>query len=131
MTNGQRTVTTMLAVVAVMLGLNLIVRGSPPALAGGQTAAGPVQPVPVALAMTPQFSSQGQPTNTFSIVRLWNDGAVDLTRVGIGTSCTSPLNFCSGPDQVIPGSCMADVDRDGDVAVPDLLTLLAAWGPCQ
>ena len=34
MTNGQRTVTSMLAVAAVMLGVNLIVRGSPPA--GGQ-----------------------------------------------------------------------------------------------
>ena len=132
MTNAQRTVTTMLAVVAVMLGLNLIVRGSPPALAGGQTAAGPVQPVPVALAMTPQFSSQGQPTNTFSIVRLWNDGAVDLTRVSVPTfSCTSPIVSCGPPEPVIPGSCMADVDRDGDVAVPDLLTLLAAWGVCQ
>ena len=31
MTNGQRTVTTMLAVVAVTLGPSLIVRGSPPA----------------------------------------------------------------------------------------------------
>ena len=129
MTNGQRTVTTMLAVVAVLLSLNLIVRGSPPAVA--QIASGPVQPVPVALAVTPQFDINGEAQNTFSVLRLWNDGAVDLTRVGIGTSCTSPLNFCSGPDQVIPGSCMADVDRDGNVAVSDLLTMLAAWGPCQ
>ena len=42
MNNGQRTVTTLLAVVAVMLTLNLIVTGSPPA--EGQVAAGPVQP---------------------------------------------------------------------------------------
>ncbi len=33
--------------------------------------------------------------------------------------------------EVIPGTCMADVDRDGIVGVPDLLTMLAAWGACQ
>ncbi len=27
--------------------------------------------------------------------------------------------------------CLADLDIDGIVGVPDLLTLLAAWGPCQ
>ncbi len=27
--------------------------------------------------------------------------------------------------------CPPDIDGDGVVAVPDLLTLLAAWGPCQ
>ncbi len=36
-----------------------------------------------------------------------------------------------GPVTIIPASCMADVDRDGLVGVPDLLTLLAAWGTCQ
>ena len=46
MTNGQRAVATMLAVVAVMLGLNLIVRGSPTAVAA-QVASAPMVPVPV------------------------------------------------------------------------------------
>ncbi len=40
------------------------------------------------------------------------------------------VNFGCPPVVIIPGTCMADVDRNGEVAVPDLLTLLAAWGPC-
>ncbi len=31
---------------------------------------------------------------------------------------------------VPPVPCVADIDGDGLVGVPDLLTLLAAWGPC-
>ncbi len=45
MNTGQRTVAGMLAVVAVMLGLNLIVRGSPSAVAQGPR---PQQPTIVA-----------------------------------------------------------------------------------
>ncbi len=40
------------------------------------------------------------------------------------------LLFCPPP---IPPTdlCPADIDGDGLVGVPDLLILLAAWGPCQ
>ncbi len=30
-----------------------------------------------------------------------------------------------------PAACFADINGDGSVNVPDLLTMLAAWGPCQ
>ncbi len=32
------------------------------------------------------------------------------------------------PKRALP--CPGDIDGDGLVGVPDLLTLLAAWGPC-
>ena len=39
---------------------------------------------------------------------------------------------CSGSqfDTWTLGLCLADLDNDGIVAVPDLLKLLANWGPC-
>ncbi len=122
MNNGQRTVTTMLAVVAVLLGLNLIVRGSPPAVAQGPTAAGPVQPTLV------NGVAQWPNTTSHHIYRFWSDGAVDFTRFRVPANCV-PTVECA-PVTVIPGTCAGDVDRDGIVGVPDLLTTLAAWGPC-
>ncbi len=52
------------------------------------------------------------------------------------------LQFCGNlPDTIDAGDrtnldivcnpCPPDIDGDGIVGVPDLLTLLAAWGPCQ
>ncbi len=123
MTNGQRTVTTLLAVVAVMLGLNLIVRGSPTAVAQGPTAAGPVQATPVSIAAVPSGSGT-------KVYRLWSDGSIDVSGFNYSaTDICGPISQC-GPFTVIPGSCMADVDHDGQVAVPDLLSVLGTWGPC-
>lgn len=60
-----------------------------------------------------------------AVMMTFEDGRVDLvgptggvqrcTIVGIGT----------------PSFCTADTDRDCDVDVADLLTLLAQWGPCE
>ena len=32
---------------------------------------------------------------------------------------------------VIPSSCPADINRDRDVGVGDMLELYAQWGPCE
>ena len=45
-------------------------------------------------------------------------------------SCDGPTVSCGAPFVVIPGSCPADVDHNGDVAVLDLLTVLDEWGAC-
>jgi hypothetical protein len=31
----------------------------------------------------------------------------------------------------LPGSCAADVTRNGQVAIDDFLEVLGQWGPCQ
>ena len=122
MNTGQRTVAGMLAVTAVMLGLNLIVRGSPTAVAGGLNAAGPVLPTAVAMAVVDVG------TGNFRMFRTWSDGQVDTTFVSFSGPCPESVD---GPCVVLAGSCAGDADRDGIVGVPDLLTTLAAWGPCQ
>ncbi len=71
MTNGQRTVTSMLAVVAVMLGLNLIVKGSPTAVAQEpEIRIFPEPPVRLVAAF-------GTFTATNFNVRLWSDGVIE------------------------------------------------------
>ena len=92
MTSGQRNVAVMLAVVAVMLGLNLIVRGSPTAVA-----APPVpEPTVVAGAVTPT----SQVSTATWVYRFWSDGTVDISRVGHNV-CTFS-NVCGPPIVVIP-----------------------------
>ena len=34
------------------------------------------------------------------------------------------------PVSILPGSCQADVDRNGDVEFDDMLRVLSDWGPC-
>ena len=87
----------------------------------------PPPPTAVSITVTPQFDVNGDPQNTFSVVRLWTDGAVDMTRVGVG-SCGSPPVPCSGPDQIIPAPCPEDITADGSVNVLDLIDLLLAFG---
>ncbi len=98
MNNGQRTVAGMLAVVAVLLGLNLIVRGSPTAVAQGR----PQLPMPVSLTVA---RDRDGIEPRFRLFRLWSDGAVDMTFVLVGGQ--NP-NFCDdliecGPVSIIPG----------------------------
>ncbi len=139
MTNAQRTVTTMLAVVAVMLGLNLIVRGSPPAVAQGPNASGPVQATVVAGAVSFPTLARGGTSTVDSevalVLRFWSDGTVDGTRVHSDRrddACSGgPPTVCDGPTMLIPSSCPADVNRDRDVGVGDLLDVFAMWGQCE
>ena len=120
MNEGQRTIATVLAVVAVLLGFNLIVRGSPEAMA--RVATGPVQPTVVA----GERHLAGQ--NLDRIWRWWSDGTVDASMVftQFGQNCSIPLNC--GPTQVIPVPCPADVNDDLSVNVLDLIDLLLVFG---
>ena len=57
----------------------------------------------------------------------WRDGIVE-------SQLSGPFADGGGnviADECTPPSCEPDLDGDGVVAVPDLLTLLSAWGPCQ
>ena len=56
----------------------------------------------------------------------FEDGRVDL----VGPAVGSP-NRCTIAGIGTPSFCTADVDRDGEVGVKDLLTLLGQWGSCQ
>ena len=74
MTNGHRTVAGMLAVVAVMLGLNLIVRGSPTAVAQEpEVGIFPEPPLPLVRLV----AAFGTFTATNFNVRLWSDGVIE------------------------------------------------------
>lgn len=116
--NKPNTVTLLLAVIAALLGMNLIAKTSPAAV--GQSQAG-TPPVAVSMSITNNGSLAEQ-----VILRLWSDGQVDETRIQI--SCPS-FPVCA-PNVIIPGTCAADIDRTGDVAVNDLLEVLGGWGEC-
>ena len=127
------TTTALLAVIAVLLGLNLIAKSSPAAV--GQAEAGPVQPVPVAIAAQQAFNINAGGTDVWRVFRLWSDGAVDAKQLDW---TISPVNVCSPQTDVIdcpvvpiiPGSCTADVTRNGEVEITDFLEVLGQWGPC-
>lgn len=84
MTNGQRTVTTLLAVIAVLLGANLIVRG--PSHAAAQE---------------PELRVEGdrrmprviqiEPVGTL-IYRLWSDGVIERAVRNIPAPCSVELS---------------------------------------
>ncbi len=95
MNAGQRTVTTMLAVVAVMLGLNLIVKGSPTAVAV------PRPPEPTAVAL---FACVGG-ASTERVYRLWSDGTVELNIVNAIASGCFRHGWCGWqtvPEELLP-----------------------------
>ena len=97
MTNGQRTVTTMLAVVAVLLGLNLIVGGSRPAVAQPEIRIFPELPVPEPKVIAGAVLSKD--TDTTNVWRFWSDGTVDVSSV-IWSRC-EPFNACPDPPTVV------------------------------
>lgn len=123
MNRGQRTIATLLAVVAVMLTLNLIVKESP---AAGQAQAAPVQPT-VVDGFAFLYGGARE------VYRFWSDGTVDYTVKDFSClpdcSC-NPATLC-GPIPIITGACTADVTRNGEVEVTDFLEVLGQWGPCN
>ena len=123
MTTTNRTITTLLAVIAVLLGLNLIVKASPAAV--GQ-AEGPCQAVPVSVAVTDLGGS-----TTLCIVRLWSDGMVDRKIIRYESVNACDVNLDCNVITTIPGTCTADSTRDGQVDSADFLQLLAEFGPCE
>ena len=137
MTNAQRNITTLLAVIAVLLGLNMLVRGSPSVEA--QMTGGPAERTVVAGAVAFPAIARGANSTQFSrvalLLRFWSDGVVDGTRVysqRIQGGCGgAPPTVCDGPTTLIPSSCPADINLDRNVGVGDMLDVFAQWGPCE
>ena len=75
MTNGQRTVTTLLAVVAVLLGLNLILSGSPRAVA--QEPEIRIFPEPPVRITHIAASTDSRTAVRKNLFRLWSDGVIE------------------------------------------------------
>ena len=136
MTKGQTTTTTLLSIIAVLLGLNMLVRGSPSAEAQGTS--GPAERTVVAGAVAFPAIARGGNSTQFSrvalLLRFWSDGSVDGTRVhsdGQTGGCSGPApTVCNEPITLIPPSCPADINRDRDVGIGDMLEVFAQWGPC-
>ncbi len=109
MNTGQRTVASMLAVVAVLLGLNLIVGGLRPAAAQEpEIGIFPEPPVRVI-----QLTSAG---GDGVFYRLWNDGAIERNYWAPNSNC-APAGFCGWefvPDDVPPQQGARIIDIIGD-----------------
>ena len=123
----KRDITTvLLTTIAVLLVVNLFIKTT---AAEGQVAAGPVEPVPVSMSVTQVIVSDGTGWRNWRVFRMWSDGAVDTTWVEFPfqTSCEVE-NTCFQP--VIPGTCMSDVNRNGNVDTTDFFDVIADWGPC-
>ena len=161
MSRGQRTIASLLALIAVLLALNLM-KGSATAAEGQE---GPPTIVKLLL------------LNGASYVRVWSDGRVDHMQTlnsgvdfvvvysygpvehpfpvvdatlstrpdGAGVGVAVMLAYEDGrtdflssqdPRSTIAGVgsqsfCTADTDRNGFVDFNDLLTMFAQWGSCQ
>jgi hypothetical protein len=94
-------------------------------LALGQES-GPTPPIVVGMHV-----EQDGTGDIFWVWRVWNDGAVDRTRASFKGIDECDINIVCPPAVVVPGTCMADVDRDGNVATADLLNVLEDWGACD
>ena len=93
MTKGQRTVVSLLAVVAVLLGLNLIVGGSTPAAAQAQGMGRPANVL--------DFTVLTDGFGFVTAFRLWSDGTIEGNR-GISPPCCIelclPMEWCGWQD---------------------------------
>ncbi len=160
MTNGQRTITALLAVIAELLAANLATSNERPAEAAAPDRDG--NPYIVKFLLLDQTH----------IYRAWSDGQADVLEWTGYPSCVWEPHPIGGPvdhpfpvvdavlpanemspavmmtfedgrvDYLLPGIrctmagigsqsfCTADVNRDGAVNVTDFLTMLAQWGPC-
>jgi hypothetical protein len=71
---GQRTIGALLAVVAALLGLDVIVRGRGPATGQEADTAGPGS------VLLNGVVTNGGPYSAFQVYRFWSDGTVDVRR---------------------------------------------------
>ena len=118
MNKGQRTVSGLLTVIAVLLGFNLLASGHRTADAQTDGMAGPV---PISIAS----SASGGSVRLF---RLWDDGTIEskLLNFSGGASC----DIVGGCDWFDITNCSGDLDGSGAVDFPDLVHVLGKWGPC-
>ncbi len=159
MTKGQRTIVALLAVVAVLLGLNRL--GDPPEAEAREVAsAGPEGEADVCSlppdpgpcdGVCPRWFLNAE-TGTCEMF-IWgccegnanNFESLEECEAACGDSCPPDITgdgtvgvedllallaAWGGCPPPCPPTCPADLDRDCAVSVVDLLQLLAAWGPC-
>ena len=113
----------MIVVLALLVGL---------VVGAGGIGVGPQEPTLVSGAAVTAATGSNVPCTTATILRLWSDGAVDASFMTMSCfNCPNQASVCAGPFNILPGSCMADVNRDGDVAIKDLLAVLGDWGRCD
>jgi hypothetical protein len=115
MSNGQRSITALLAAAVVLLGLNLATSNERPAKAAGSDRG--EEPYVVQISMAPSPGNNLHNT----IYRLWSDGTVDAWQM---SSVTEPLWL--GWVDFSPVQ-RADLNADGCVNVEDFLILLGTW----
>ena len=118
--NQRRAIVALLTVIAAALVMNVVVKGTQVAVA--QTAAGPVEPTVVGGA----FQNSGG--TGWRTVRFWSDGHVDMKYTVLEGAC-GIVSECEVA--LWPGSCTADITRDGSVEIGDMLGVLGEWGPCE
>ncbi len=108
MNTGQRTVASMLAVAAVMLGLNLIVGNLRPVVAQEPE----IGLFPEPMVRVIQLTSTGGEV----FYRLWSDGAIERNYWAPNSNC-APAGFCGWefvPDDVPPQQGARIIDIFGD-----------------
>ena len=84
---------------------------------------------------SPETFAQNPDTNALRFATMYNywfdadappatgDATIGLFRPGTPDAITAEVHLPAG-------SCAADIDGDGEVAVLDLIELINAWGPC-
>ena len=122
--NKGHSIVSLLAVIAVMLGLNLIVDHSPRAVA--DNAVGPQEPYVLQISAT---STSIGIFPTANIYRLWSDGSVDAHFVRRDNPGGTWIPQWIGYIPLETG-LRADTNADGCVGAEDLAIVLGYWGSC-
>ena len=119
----QNTITTLLAAIAVLLGVNFV--------SGGSMQSAQVEPTVVAGSATQEVGTDGTGLDQHRVFRFWSDGAVDTTLVDFDGQPPHCDIDSTCYRQVLLGSCQSDINRNAEVEVTDFLQLIGEWGPCS
>ena len=87
------------------------------------------EPVPINISAVPVNGAVNE--YRFRFFRLWSDGTVDTNRVSFVHLTSCEIQNQCGPVPIIPGTCTADITRNGEVEVNDFLEVIGQWGPCE
>ena len=118
--NNGKSITVLLAIIAILLAVNLVMQFETSAQAETQTNLGP-PPVPKVVGGSAELYA-----GDLRIYRIWDNGWVDLTQIEWESDCVySPV--CSTQ---LSGGCN-DLNGDGVVGTQDLLILFEGWGACE
>ena len=126
--NNQKSITVLLAIIALLLTVNLVMQFETSAQAETQTNLGP--PVPKVVGGSGVYRNGGD--FRLDIIRIWDNGDVDLSMFTnpSGNECFNFAPHCQ--IQLIGGQCdYVDLTGDGIVNTEDLLLMFASWGECS